>query len=129
MNAADPIDVIEEGDVNEICRSEQHPSNAFSPIVLTEDGIVMSESLIHPLKAYDPIEVIEEGLLNVICLSEKHPSNAFSPIDVTEDVIVNSLSFAHDLKQFLTISIPWWFNKILLISMLFFSTARRNKDK
>ena len=57
---------------------EEHPLNAFHPIVVTLFGIVMDVKEEHPENVHSPIIVTLFGI--VIDVKEEHPENANSPI-------------------------------------------------
>ena len=95
----------------------EHLSKHFSPIDLTDDGIIISSSDEQPMNDCSPIDVIVDGI--IIFLSDEHPfinsfgifvifferincsipSKTFSPIDLTEDGIVISLSDVQPLND------------------------------
>lgn len=60
--------------------SFEQRKKAFSPIAVTELGIVMDSSLEHPKKAHSPIVVTNSGI--VMDIREQQPKNASSPIVV-----------------------------------------------
>ena len=76
--------------------SEVQLLKAFSPIEVTEEGIVICVNDEQPEKAKSPIEVTEEGI--VICVNDEHPLKAPSPIEVTEEGIVIFVNDEHFSK-------------------------------
>ena len=68
--------------------SEVQLLKAFSPIEVTEEGIVICVNDEQPSKAPFPIEVTEEGISNVICVNDEHPEKALFSIEATEEGIV-----------------------------------------
>ena len=95
LNILDPNEVTEEGIV--ISASDEHSLKAELPIEVTEEGIVIWTNDEHPLKAEFPIEVIEDGI--AICDKDEHPLNAKSPIDLTEDGIAIFCELLFPLKS------------------------------
>jgi hypothetical protein len=61
------------------------PSNARSPIEVTELGIITLVKPLHPPNAPSPIDVTELGMDTLVKFSQQ--LNAFSPIEVTEYVL------------------------------------------
>jgi len=80
-----------------------HPSNAKSPIVLTEFPIVTDARLLHDLKAHHPIDKTEFGIFILVRLV--HPSNAKSPIVLTEFPIVTDARLLQFLKASSSINV------------------------
>ena len=80
LNACSPIVTTEEGIVIFLIAV---PANALSPMVDNPSGSETSESFTHPLKAAFPMLSLE--LLIVTVAKFKHFSNALVPIDETFD--------------------------------------------
>lgn len=78
------------------------PSNALSPILMTESGMTMLVRLLHSRNARLPILVTEFGIVTLVRLLQL--SNALSLILVTESgivTLVRLLHFANTLLQIL----------------------------
>ena len=71
-------------------------SNGRFPTKVTESGIVILVSFLHPENAPSPMEVTESGIIILVRLS--HPSNACSPMEVTDSGMVILVSFLHPLN-------------------------------
>ena len=104
------------------------PSNALSPILMTESGMTMLVRLLHSRNARLPILVTEFGIVTLVRLLQL--SNALSLILVTESgivTLVRLLHFANTLLQILvtesgidiTLSFP-----LYAIRIPFFSTTK-----
>ena len=65
---------------------ELQPAKAFSPIVVTESGMVIEVRAEQPKKAPSLISVREVG--KCIVVKELQPAKAYSPIVVTESGMV-----------------------------------------
>lgn len=72
------MDLIEDG--ISISFNESHPSKALKPMDTKLQGLsnVILDKDLHPENAFSPIEVINEGI--VICSSDEHPSKVFPSI-------------------------------------------------
>ena len=96
-------------DVNDL-----HPENAYCPIDVTDDGMVIDarflqsqktlfpidvifdvkftfSKLVHPLNVSSLILVTPDGIM--MDVNDSHPSNALIPIDVTEDGMIIDVRF------------------------------------
>lgn len=72
--------------------------NAFFPIVLTEDGKIISINDEHTSKAQSSIKVIEDGFSKVIFFNEVQLWKVPFPIVFIEDGIVITSKDEHSLK-------------------------------
>ena len=115
--------------MSQIVKEEKlQPSNALSPILMTESGMTMLVRLLHSRNARLLILVTEFGIVTLVRLLQL--SNALSLILVTESgivTLVRLLHFANTLLQILvtesgidiTLSFP-----LYAIRIPFFSTTK-----
>ena len=89
------IFVNDDGSSNVICFNLL--PNAFSPIISTDEGIVICFNKSHELKAFPPIIVTDEGI--AICFNDMHPKKAKFPISFTDEGIVTCDKEMHLQKQ------------------------------
>jgi len=78
-----------------IC-NELQPSKAWSPMLVTDGGIVRLANELHPRKAPSPILVTDGGILRLT--NEVHPQKALPPMLVTDDGIVRLVNELHPWK-------------------------------
>lgn len=118
------IFLINDGDSNINFSSDEHCSNADTPMKPTEEGIVISVSDEQPINPFIKIFVIEEGIF--IFLREVHPPKVDSFISVIDKGMIISVIPLHPLKRDGPNSIAGSDNKRLTISVLFFFAAKYN---
>lgn len=74
---------------------EEHWSNAYFLIVVTDAGIVIWVNDEQLPKKYSPMMVIDEGTWNVICSNDEQSLKDHFPNDVTEEGIVIFINEEH----------------------------------
>ena len=94
LNAWDPIDIIEDGIIIDV-RFLQSLKTPF-PIDVIFDVIFTVFKLIHPLNMLSLIEVTPGGI--VMDVNDEHPEKAYSPILLAEDGMIIDIRFLQSRK-------------------------------
>ena len=79
------------------------PANAFSPIIVTDDGMVRVANEAHPINAPALILVTDAG--KITCFNEVHPENAFASIIDTDAGKTTCINDVHPENVFAGIEV------------------------